>query len=212
MFSLFKLEKNFISKNQAKLMAKRMEDLLQKGIYRAPDGQCKLSPAWYGIFNDELEFLRPKVEAIVGYELYPVYTYGRIYQENDYLLPHFDRPGAEISLTITLDYEKFIWPFYLQNEKNFTEFIIDIGDALIYEGSKISHLRHPMSGQSFQHQTFFHYVKKDGEYQHLKFDEREFLLNNKQAEVWNHPQWSDELFKQGLIGPINNTDRRNNET
>jgi len=207
MFSLYKLEKSFIPKEQCYLMARKMEDLLQKKIYRAPDDQCKLSPAWYGIFNDELDFFRPKVEEIVGYELHPVYTYGRIYQENDYLLPHFDRPGAEISLTITLDYEKFIWPIYLQNETGFSEFSIDIGDALIYEGSKISHLRHPMNGQSFQHQTFFHYVKKGGEFDFLKFDERDSLITSKEAEVWNHPEWSDELFRQGLAKPINNNSK-----
>jgi hypothetical protein len=204
MFSLYKLEKSFIPKEQCYLMARKMEKLLQKGIYRSPDDQCKLSPAWYGIFNDELDFFRSRVEEIVGYELCPVYTYGRIYQENDYLLPHFDRPGAEISLTITLDYEKFVWPIYLQNETGFSEFLIGVGDALIYEGSKVSHLRHPMNGQSFQHQAFFHYVKKEGEFDFLKFDERDRLLTSKETEVWNHPEWSDKLFKQGLIGPINN--------
>jgi hypothetical protein len=204
MFSLYKLEKSFLPKDMCFSMARKMEDLLQKGIYRNPDTQCRLSPAWYGIFNDELELFRPAVEKIVGCELLPVYTYGRIYQENDYLLPHFDRKGAEISLTITLDYEKFIWPIYLQGEQDFLEFLLDVGDALVYEGSKISHLRHPMSGQSFQHQTFFHYVKKDGEFNFLKFDERPKLLSNKEAEPWNHPDWSDDLFQQGEVGPINN--------
>jgi hypothetical protein len=204
MFSLYELTKSFIPREQCYQMARKMEDLLQKGIYRSPDAQCKLSPAWYGIFNEELDFYKNKVEKIVGYELYPVYTYGRIYQENDYLLPHFDRPGAELSLTITLDYEKFIWPIYLQAESGFTEFSIDIGDALIYEGSKISHLRHPMIGQSFQHQIFFHYIKKGGDYESLKFDKREHLLTNQEAEMWNYPGWTDELFRQGLLGPINN--------
>ena len=203
MFSLYKLEKAFLSTEECFSMARRMEDLLQKGIYRSPDTQCKLSPAWYGIFNEQLVSLLPKVEKVIGCELYPVYTYGRIYQENDYLLPHFDRPGAEISVTVTLDYEKFIWPIYLQGSENFTEFLLDIGDALIYEGSKISHLRHPMSGQDFQHQLFFHYVKKGGDFEFLKFDQREQLLTNIQAEQWNYPEWSDELFKQGKIGPIN---------
>lgn len=194
MFSLYKLEKSFLPRKTCQSMARKMEDLLKKGIYRSPDNQCKLSPAWYGIFNDELELFRPAVEKIVGHELHPVYTYGRIYQENDYLLPHFDRPGAEISLTVTLDYEKFIWPIHLQGRHNFLEFLLDIGDALIYEGCKVSHLRHPMSGQTFQHQTFFHYVKKGGNFDFLKFDQRSSLLSSKDSEVWNHPQWDDNLF------------------
>jgi hypothetical protein len=204
MFSLYKLEKSFLKREHCASMARKMEDLLQKGIYRSPDAQCKLSPAWYGIFNDELNAFTSKVEEIVGYELYPVYTYSRIYQENDYLLPHFDRPGAEISLTITLDYENFIWPIYLQDKDQFNECLLDIGDALIYEGSKISHFRHPMNGQNYQHQVFFHYVRKNGEFDHLKYDERPTLMSSKEAEAWNHPNWSDDLFKQGLVGPINN--------
>jgi hypothetical protein len=205
MFSLYKLKKSFLSREKCYSMSRKMEQLLQDGIYRSPDAQCKLSPAWYGIFNDELESLRPQVEEAVGFELYPVYTYGRIYQENDYLLPHFDRPGAEISLTITLDYEKFIWPIYLQGTDDFINFELDIGDALIYEGSKISHLRHPMSGQQFQHQTFFHYVKKGGEFEFLKFDQRPALLTSKESEVWNYPEWSDDLFRKGMITHINSS-------
>jgi hypothetical protein len=205
MFSLYKLKKSFLSKEKCYLMSRKMEQLLQDGIYRSPDSQCKLSPAWYGIFNDELELLRPQVEEVIGFELYPVYTYSRIYQENDYLLPHFDRPGAEISLTITLDYEKFIWPIYLQEADNFINFELDIGDALIYEGSKISHLRHPMSGQQYQHQAFFHYVKKGGNFEFLKFDQRPKLLTNKESEVWNYPGWSDELFRKGMISTINSS-------
>jgi hypothetical protein len=60
-----------------------------------------------------------------------------------------------------------------------------------------------MSGQDFQHQLFFHYVKKGGDFEFLKFDQREQLLTNIQAEQWNYPEWSDELFKQGKTGPIN---------
>lgn len=203
MFSLYTLEKSFLSRDQCASMSRKMERLLQQGIYRSPDTQCKLSPAWYGIFNDELELLRSRVEEAVGFALLPVYTYGRIYQENDFLLPHVDRPGAEISLTITLDYEKFIWPIYLQGYTDFINFELDIGDALIYEGSKISHLRHPMNGQSFQHQVFFHYVRKDGDFEFLKFDERPALLTNLESEQWNFPEWGDELFRQGALTPIN---------
>ena len=69
-------------------------------------------------------------------------------------------------------------------------------------------MRHPMHGQDFQHQAFFHYVKKGGEYESLKYDEREALLSSKDAETWNHDQWSDDLFRQGEVGPINNIPNR----
>jgi len=193
----YKIIKGLIDKNVCLAMARRLEQLLVNDIYRPPDSQCKLSPAFYGVFNDELEHYRSAIENAIDAKLYPVYTYSRIYQEGEYLLPHFDRPGAELSLTVTLDYDKFIWPIWFQDDNGaFQEVILDIGDALIYKGSLISHFRHPMHGQDFQHQTFFHYVYADGPFNHLKYDERTKLLSNKESELWNFPDWSDDKFRQ----------------
>lgn len=206
----YKVIKNFLPKEQCNLMARKLEDLLIRNIYRAPDDQCKLSPAFYGIFNNELDEIRSKLESEINEELYPCYSYARIYQENEYLKPHFDRPGAEISITITLDYDKFIWPFWFQKiDGDFEEILLDIGDGLVYKGAEISHFRHPMHGQEFQHQTFFHYVRKDGRFTHLKYDEREKLLTNEQAEAWNFPEWRDQIFRANQEVFINRIDKGN---
>jgi hypothetical protein len=200
----YKLIKGVFSKDKCLQMARTLEDLMQRGIYRAPDDQCKSSPAFYGIFNNELAEVLPRIQEEISEELLPCYTYARIYQEHEYLKPHFDRPGAEISMTITLDYEKYIWPFCFQKtDGDFEEVLLDIGDALVYKGAEVSHFRHPMIGQSFQHQTFFHYVRKHGNYSHLKFDEREQLLTNLEAEKWNFPEWKDHNFMQDPIATIN---------
>jgi len=197
MKELYKIIRNFIPKEDCDLMARKLESLLLKGIYRAPDPLCPKSPAFYGIFNDELEIYRSKVEKEIEEDIWPSYTYARIYQEKEFMPPHLDRPGAEISLTITLDYEKFIWPIYIQkNNYEFEEIILDIGDALVYQGSLASHMRHPMLGQDFQHQTFFHYVRKNGEYDNNKFDEHEELLSNAEAEKWNFSNWSDHDWRE----------------
>lgn len=193
----YKIIKNFFDKEKCLSMARHLENLLQKGTYRAPDSQCKLSPAFYGIFNNEFLEITDRLEREIGQELYPVYTYARIYQENDYLLPHFDRPGAEISFTLTLDYDKFIWPFWLQDENNiFQSILLDIGDILVYKGCEVSHFRHPMQGQDFQHQAFFHFVNKHGEFTHLKYDQRATMLTSQEAESWNFPDWSDDKFRK----------------
>jgi len=205
MLKLYKIERNFLDKDQCYKMARRLEELLQKEIYRPPDSQCTLSPAFYGIFNDEMAASLKKLEEITELELYPVYTYARIYQENDFLLPHIDRPGAEVSLTITLDYDQYIWPIWVDDPSgNPVPVTLDIGDALIYEGTKLVHYRHKMIGQDFQHQTFFHFVKKNGEYSHLKYDQSDHLLSNTESEACNFPEWSYSDFKAGLYKSINN--------
>lgn len=192
----YKVLDNFIPINECSDMARRMEKLLVEGKYRSPDSQCRLSPAFYGIFNDEAEKYRPKVEEATGLELTTVYTYGRIYQEGDKLVVHTDRKGAEISISITLDYDKYIWPFYMQNESgDFDELTLDIGQGVIYQGCVAGHMRHPMLDQEFQHQTFFHYVDKNGPYANANQDGHQKLLNNEEAERWNFPEWNDELYK-----------------
>lgn len=214
MKELYKVVKNIIPKDECNRMARKLEELLVNGIYRSPDPLCPTSPAFYAIFNDELEKYRSKIEKEAGEDLLPVYTYARIYQENEFMPPHTDRPGAEISITITLDYDKFIWPIYIQkNNTEFEEVVLDIGDGLLYQGSIAAHMRHPMIGQEFQHQTFFHYVRKNGEFSHLANDHRKALLSNKEAEKWNFPEWDDNKFKDDPEGFINRyiTEGKNNE-
>lgn len=209
MDSKYIILRNFFEKDKCLSMARHLDDLLQKEIYRNPDTQCKLSPAFYGVFNDELAEVLEKIETLVGEAMYPCYSYARIYQEGDLLLPHVDRPGAEISFTLTLDYEKYIWPFWLQDTNEFKSVELDIGDAVLYQGPKVSHFRHPMHGQEFQYQAFFHYVRKYGDYCHLKYDERDNLLTSKEAELWNFPEWSDQEFRKDSEGVINRINKEN---
>ena len=185
-------------------MARQLESLLVNNIYRNPDPLCRNSPAFYGIFNNELVKYQSKIEEIAEEELLPVYTYARIYQENELMTPHTDRPGAEISVTITLDYDQYIWPIHIQkNNREFEEIILDKGDGLVYQGSIAAHMRHPMVNQEFQHQTFFHYVRKNGDFAKLANDERENLLSNKEAEKWNFPEWDDLKFQEDPKAFIN---------
>lgn len=200
----FQIIRNFLSADDCNEMSRRMERLLLENKYRSPDHQCRLSPAFYGIFNDQSRNSLSLLSEKIGEDLYPTYTYGRIYQEHEYLIPHFDRPEAEISLTVTLDYDKFIWPFYYQGLDGFLhEVTLDIGDAFVYKGAEISHCRHPMDGQDFQHQAFFHYVKKMGNFSHFRYDHHPEFLSSKEAEDWNYPTWNNEDFKSNPESPLN---------
>jgi len=184
----YKILRNFFEKEKCSKMTGRLNDLLQQGIYKNPDPLCTLSPAFYGIFNDELVQVQEDLESILGEELYPCYSYSRIYQENESLPPHVDRPSCEISLTLTLNYEKHIWPFWIVDKSQVIRIDLDVGDVLLYKGPEVLHFRHPMQGQAFQYQAFFHYVRKQGNYANYKYDLNANLLSNSEAEQQNFPE------------------------
>jgi len=188
----YKILRNFFKKEKCLEMTTKLSNLLQRGIYRNPDSLCTLSPAFYGIFNDEMIEIQKNIETLVGEELYPCYSYARIYQKHDILPPHTDRPSCEISLTVTLNYEKHTWPIWLIDQGQVTSIELDIGDMLLYKGTEVMHFRHPMQGQEFQYQVFFHYVKKQGNYANYKYDLNTSLLSNLEAEEQNFPEWTDD--------------------
>jgi len=188
----YKILRNFFEKEKCLEMTDKLDSLMLKEIYRKPDPLCTLSPAFYGIFNDELVQIQKNIEHSIGEELYPCYSYARIYQEGDSLPPHTDRPSCEISLTLTLNYHKQIWPFWIVDQGQVLRIDLDVGDVLLYKGTDIIHFRHPMHEQDFQYQAFFHYVRKQGNYTKFKYDLHTSLLSNAQAELVNYPDWVDQ--------------------
>jgi hypothetical protein len=137
-----------------------------------------------------LKWTLPIAEEIVGEELYPCYTFMRIYNSGDELRPHIDRPSCEFSATLPIKYDK-IWPIFLQkydfekygdytdhigveksmrNEKS-KGVVLKPGDMCFYEGTKMSHWRLPYDGYECI-QLFIHYVRRDGEYSDYKYDKR----------------------------------------
>jgi hypothetical protein len=201
----YKILRNFFKKEKCLEMTKRLDELLQRGIYRNPDPLCTLSPAFYGIFNDELVEIQKNIETAVNEELYPCYSYARIYQKNDSLPPHTDRPSCEISLTLTLNYEKNIWPFWVIDQGQVTKIDLDVGDVLVYKGPEVMHFRHPMQGQQYQYQAFFHYVTVYGNYANCKYDLHKNLLSSLESENQNFPEWSNQTL-ENLREPVINSD------
>jgi hypothetical protein len=136
------------------------------------DEQSPNSYAYYGaIFNDSLaESLLPLMEQETGLELYPTYTYSRIYWPGATLKPHKDRPSCQYSTTLCIDNDPKPWPIYMEGKK----VILQPGDMVIYRGCDIEHWRDPYDGNQ-QIQVFLHYVDANGIYADHKFDKRPML-------------------------------------
>lgn len=117
----------------------------------------------------------PIIEDNTGLNVWPTYSYYRVYRSGDRLLPHIDRPSCEISATLCLGYEYPEgykgWPIFIEKEN----FIMKPGDMIIYRGVELVHYRYPFNIEKdyFQSQVFLHYVDKNGPYKEFKFDGRD---------------------------------------
>lgn len=136
------------------------------------DSQSPISFAFYSeIICDSLAIsLLPLMEEVTGLELYPTYTYGRIYWRGSTLDKHKDRPSCQYSATLCIDSDKKPWPIFMDGKK----ILLKPGDMAVYKGCDIEHWREPYAGNQ-QIQLFLHYVDANGIYKDYKFDKRPIL-------------------------------------
>jgi hypothetical protein len=122
-----------------------------------------------------LDIMTPVLAKVINCELYPTYSYLRIYVKGAELAKHMDRPSCEVSATLPISCDSSgIWPIYLETDGSTTRIELETGDALIYKGIEVPHWREAFEGER-QVQVFLHYVRKNGEYEEYKFDQRPAL-------------------------------------
>jgi hypothetical protein len=136
------------------------------------DPQCPLSPAIYN-FLPSIKLLvkkTPFVSELLGEDVLPTYTYGRIYMPKEVLRRHRDRDACEISLTLNLHHSGEPWPIWIQ-KPNGEEISLNLkpGDAMMYLGCEADHWREAFKGQ-FCVQVFLHYVRANGNRSYAFFD------------------------------------------
>lgn len=167
--------RNFFSPYDVMRMSRRMWFLKLNNLLEI-DEQCPLSSSIYSdpVHSEMQELYRIKLEELIGYQLYPTYTYSRIYSPREILKRHRDRPSCQISITATLDYDTINnepWELIVEPNKGYKLYP---GDALVYKGCDIDHWREAFRGYS-QTQVFFHYVDANGPYSEFKYDFRPSL-------------------------------------
>jgi hypothetical protein len=128
-----------------------------------------------------LDVMTPILSKTINCELYPTYSYLRIYVKGADLEKHQDRPSCEVSATVPLSYNShYIWPLYIETGNKVRAVELEAGDALIYKGIELPHWREAFEGER-QVQVFLHYVKKNGNYSEFKFDKRPSLSHQNVA-------------------------------
>jgi hypothetical protein len=188
--------KNAIDKNIADIVsAYSLFDEQQH--YKLETGetpQIHNSHSSYGdpLMESMLQYMIPFMEENTGLQLYPTYSYYRVYRPGAELLVHTDRPSCEVSTTITLkfDYKEqadtYSWPIFMNGHKC----DMNAGDLVIYKGCELAHWREKFTAPagSYHIQVFLHYVDVNGPFADYKWDGRPslgFLKTSGTANIVN---------------------------
>jgi alkylated DNA repair dioxygenase AlkB len=161
---------NFISKWKATSLAKGFEEYAQQeglgGDVQAPNSSSCYN---YVAFTELLCNKIPHVSRLLGENVFPTYTYGRVYRKGDDLKAHTDRDSCEISLTVNL-FEKAPWPIYIKKPNGETaKVVLKQGDAMLYLGCAAEHWREELQEEKHV-QVFLHYVRSRGPRAEFLFD------------------------------------------
>ena len=147
------------------------------------DTQARNDYGRYGdpIFDTLLDTALTSIEDLTGLNLFPTYSYGRLYTLGTKLAPHTDRPGCEISGTLCLGYDisnvkdsEYNWSIFVDPvpvdlnkypgyhvPREGIPLKLQPGDLALYRGCTLEHWREPFLGLN-QAQVFLHYNDKDG--------------------------------------------------
>src|SRR5207249_8695929 len=68
-----------------------------------------------------LEWIRPEVSRLVGFDLAPTFSYTRQYAKGEVLARHRDRAACEISVTVSIQIPKGAGPSVVRSEEHTSE-------------------------------------------------------------------------------------------
>jgi hypothetical protein len=144
------------------------------------DDQCPSSLSLGGdaALDAVLEWIRPEVSRLVGFELAPTYSYTRQYVKGEVLDRHTDRDACEISVTVSIQIPKGAGPSVVHlKPPNLRETKVEMfeGDGCVYAGTEVEHWRKRFRVGGYI-QLFLHFIAKHGpNYPGLIFDGRQCL-------------------------------------
>ena len=113
------------------------------------------------------------ISETIGHKLVPTYSFFRVYQPNEELSKHTDRPACEISVTVNVASLGEPNKIHMKAKgKESSAFALKPGDGVVYKGCEIEHWREPLNEGQLIVQFMLHYVREEGDYAHHIFDGR----------------------------------------
>ncbi len=170
----YQILREFLSPSVLPAIRASLDRCINLGLSRADD-QVPGTPAAYAYAATEelLRLFTPVLEEITGRQLFPTYSYFRIYKRGDCLPIHVDRPACEVSLSLCVDCKApEPWPIFVESARgDAVPLELLPGDALLYKGCDCKHWREVFYGESAA-QVFFHYVDQHGSNASWRNDKR----------------------------------------
>lgn len=173
--------KELVDEETVKTISQYFENKMNRGEWAAKAELTEGDASKFGYYADPLievmlKRCLPAIEEKTGLELEPTYSFSRVYQEGEELIPHVDRPSCEISVTVNIACTGDVWPIWMQYEDNDpVKCMLEPGDAVIYKGCEVTHWRRKLPKGQLNVQFMLHYVDKNGPCAKYKFDKREAL-------------------------------------
>jgi len=164
----YKVVKNFLTKEETELGVKyNIHRHRNNTTDFAPTQSNNRDTCYYGDpLTDALLYNKiDLMEKETNLELFPTYSYSRLYTYNAELKNHLDRPSCEISVTVMFGSCGTDWPIYMGDKP----VLLEPGDACIYLGCELNHYRKTFTGD-WHSQMFLHYVDKNGPNVEWKYD------------------------------------------
>jgi len=173
--------RSLVDEKTIKTISQYFENKINRGEWSSKNIEGTRDSSKFGYYADPLIEVMLKqcqlaIEENTGLLLEPTYSFSRVYQEGEELLPHTDRPSCEISVTINVACTGDTWPIWMQYaDKDPVKCLLNPGDAIIYKGCEVTHWRRKLPKDQINVQFMLHYVNKNGPNAEYKFDERERL-------------------------------------
>jgi hypothetical protein len=157
----------FIDPQTVSIVSQYLENRIRRGEWKEGDEGPQAASKFFYYADPLTEALllacKPSVEQVIGKELLPTYSYSRVYQPGEELVPHVDRPSCEISVTVNVASKGENSPIYMQYAGNTVEeHVLKPGDAVVYKGCEAKHWRKPLKDGQLNVQFMLHYVDRNG--------------------------------------------------
>tara|TARA_Y100001937_G_scaffold110997_1_gene157145 strand:+ start:1754 stop:2311 length:558 start_codon:yes stop_codon:yes gene_type:complete len=180
--------KSVLDVEQRKKLLHTMRNIIKEGKTFVEDNHKNADSTYkHPAFQQVLYDVKPFIERVIGKEIYPTYSFSRLYRKGSILEKHFDRPACQVSLTLQVYSDGDPWPIFVCDDPHILteevdpstikEYKLEDGDAVLYNGCDQIHWRDEYTGKE-QHQIFLHYVIADGPHKDHKDDA---LLNKELA-------------------------------
>lgn len=171
----FVLIKDFLDSRSVKTLSKYLLNCSKQNSFGLEESPYTKSLSKYAdpLIEVVLEQSLQEVEQFTGMQLYPTYSFVRLYTDGAQMRRHVDRSACEVSLTVNVATQGSAYPIWMKAPgKDPISYTLSPGDAVLYKGCEIEHWRDAVPDNTVVVQFMLHYVDKAGPYREQKFNGR----------------------------------------